>query len=60
MLSRINLVVTLLLLVRTCLFAEDQRKEIKVEPESLKVTITSGTTAEATLFLTNTAKDSLV
>lgn len=58
--SKISFVAALLLLIGARTFAEGQQKEIKVEPESLKVTITSGTTAEATLSLTNTAKDSLV
>ncbi|MGH7600819.1 MAG: hypothetical protein ACREOI_31060 [bacterium] len=58
--NSISLVAGLLLLIGARTFAEGRQKEIKVEPESLKVTITSGTTAEATLFLTNTAKDSLV
>lgn len=58
--NRISCVAGLLLLVCAYTFAEGRQKEIKVEPESLKVTITSGTTAEATLFLSNTAKDSLV
>jgi hypothetical protein len=39
--------------------AEGQQSGIKVEPESLKVTITSGATADFTLSLTNTTKDSV-
>ncbi len=58
--SKISFVAGFFLLVGARAFAEGQQKEIKVEPESLKVTVTSGTTAEATLFLTNTAEDSLV